>query len=231
AAKLADICGIGSGHPAGAAGTPADGRNAPEAPEPPSPPPPAASAAVPAESAEAANPPLRFSLKLDPEHPYLDARHVGREERTTFGIGYCERGLLKGRIAIPIHDEQGQLVAYAGRWPGDDWPADSAKYLLPPNFAKQRILFNLHRVTSQRHLVLVEGFFSVFRLHRLGVPAGALIGSALSEEHVAMLARAGVSLVTVMMDGDEPGNEAAARILHSLARHGFFVRQAHLPDG
>ena len=29
---------------------------------------------------------------------------------------------MKGRICIPIHDEAGNLVAYAGRWAGEAVP-------------------------------------------------------------------------------------------------------------
>jgi len=26
---------------------------------------------------------------------------------------------MQGRIVIPLHNEQGELVGYAGRWPGE----------------------------------------------------------------------------------------------------------------
>ena len=58
-----------------------------------------------------------------------------------FGLGYCARGMMKGRIAIPIHDETDALVGYAGRWPGD--PAEGEeRYKLPPGFKKSRVLYN-----------------------------------------------------------------------------------------
>ena len=92
---------------------------------------------------EAVNPPLRFALKLDPTHPYLTER-VSKETIETFGLGLCSKGSMAGRIAIPIHNEHGDLVAYAGRWPGDDgWPEGEDKYKLPPGFQKHRVLFNL----------------------------------------------------------------------------------------
>ena len=65
------------------------------------------------------NPPLRFSLgALDGAHPYLQERGLTAETISTFGLGYCPHGLLRGWIAIPIHNAKGQVVAYAGRWPG-----------------------------------------------------------------------------------------------------------------
>jgi DNA primase len=102
------------------------------------------------------------------------------------------------------------------------------------------VLFNLHRVLEgieaggwgdhANHVVLVEGFFSVFRLHFLGIPAVALMGRSLSEEQTRLLAQAGIGLVTVLMDGDAPGRKAAEEILPVLARQ-CFVRDAVLPDG
>jgi DNA primase len=64
---------------------------------------------------------------------------------------------MAGRICIPVHDTGGQLVAYAGRWPGEDVPEDQERYKLPKNFQKSRVLFNLHRVRDAEHVVLVEG--------------------------------------------------------------------------
>jgi DNA primase len=68
------------------------------------------------------NPPLRFSLgALDGAHPYLAKRGLTAETISTFGVGCCPHGTLQGWIAIPIHDAKGNVVAYAGRWPGTRW--------------------------------------------------------------------------------------------------------------
>jgi DNA primase len=47
-------------------------------------------------------------------------------------------------------------------------------------------ILNLHRVTGAKHLVLVEGYWSVFRLHTLDIPAVALMGRTLSVEQEAL---------------------------------------------
>ena len=81
---------------------------------------------------------------------------------------------MKGRVAIPIHNERGELVAYCGRWPGDDgWPEEEEKYKLPGGFLKSHALFNLNRVGESRKdqaLIVVEGFFSCFGLQQCGFP-------------------------------------------------------------
>jgi len=178
----------------------------------------------------ARNTPLKFTLTLDSSHSYLSARGLDRDQAERFGIGYCDHGLMRGRIAIPIHNEEGELVAYAGRWAARDVPAGRPRYLLPPKFHKQRVLYNLHRVKGQEHLVVVESYWSVFRLSALDIQAAALMGRDLSEAHVDLLRSAGVQRLSLMLDGDAPGRAAAAKMLPVLARH-FFVRNLKLPAG
>ena len=116
------------------------------------------------------NKPLSFRLQLDATHPYLATRGLKRETIEAFGIGYCGRGLMKGRIAIPIHNEKGELIAYAGRWADKEVPADTPRYLLPEGFGKQAILFNLHRAVARDHdvMVIAESYWSVMKLDELG---------------------------------------------------------------
>lgn len=46
---------------------------------------------------------------LDYDHGYLWNRGLTVASVKTFGVGYCSRGLMKGRIAVPIHNERGEL--------------------------------------------------------------------------------------------------------------------------
>ena len=77
----------------------------------------------------------------------------------------------------------------------------------------------------------MEGFFSVMRLHALGVPAVALMGRSISDEQLALLRDAGMQYLTVMLDGDEPGRSAAGAMMEQLCREPFRVKFALLPDG
>lgn len=64
-----------------------------------------------------ANRPLTFTLKgVDSSHRYLAKRGITNEAAAHFGAGfYAGRGSMSRRIVIPIHDDRGTLVAYAGR--------------------------------------------------------------------------------------------------------------------
>jgi DNA primase len=141
---------------------------------------------------------------------------------------------MAGRVCIPIRHAGGVIVAYAGRWAGGetDLPEGEEKYKLPKGFHKSLELFNLHRVKRTRHLVLVEGFFSVIRLHGLAVPSVALMGSSMSEEQIALLREhcGALKAITVLMDGDEAGEKAGDIIAARLAKH-WWTRIVLLPDG
>jgi DNA primase len=107
--------------------------------------------------------PLKFTLRpIDSRHAYLQERGIDADTADHFGVGYyAAPGLLQGRVVIPIHNERGHLLAYAGRSINGTGP----KYKLPTDFAKSRVLFNLHRaiVHRQQTIVVVEGFFDCLK--------------------------------------------------------------------
>ena len=113
----------------------------------------------------AANKPLsasfleRFQANLDTGHPYLKERGIGRRVIQEFGLGVASAGIMENRLCIPIHNPAGELVAYAGRWVGDesDLPEGEDKYKLPKGFGKSLELFNLHRVKDAESLVRGRG--------------------------------------------------------------------------
>jgi len=182
------------------------------------------------------NPPLAFMLKgLDAGHPYLKDRGLKRETIDDFCLGYCSRGVMKNRIAIPVHNERGELVAYAGRWPGDDgWPEGEEKYKLPAGFKKSHVLFNLHRAKEKvmdNGLILTEGFFDCIWLHQLGyLNVVALMGSSMSERQRDLLVGTlgGKGKVALLLDNDEAGRKCEAKCLDELSNH-LFVKKVRLP--
>jgi DNA primase len=194
----------------------------------------AASKATPAPAPEntAPNAPLKFRLdKLERSHPYLlEQRGLTPETIVDFGIGFCAKGMMADRIAIPIHNVKGEVVAYAGRFPGDPGE-DTPKYKLPPGFRKSLELFNLDRACKETGpLVMVEGFFGCMKLHQLGFrKVVALMGSTLSamQEELIRKHTDRHSQVIVMLDEDEAGRAGREDIAVRLAKfvfvkiHGF----------
>jgi len=181
------------------------------------------------------NPPLRFHLQnLDTDHPYLNKR-ILPETISHFGLGLCIAGMMKDRIVIPIHNEKGELIAYAGRWPGDP-PENESKYKLPPKFQKSHVIFNLHRAKEfihERGLILVEGYFSVFKLFQAGFPnAGALMGSQLSQyqEELILKTISANGKIILLFDNDNAGMDCQKEVRQRLEKK-CFVRVIELPEG
>jgi DNA primase len=191
------------------------------------------------------NAPLDFELKgLDPHHPYLKERGFTPQTIKQFGLGYCSRGLLAGRVAIPLHDGQGNLLGYAGRIV-DDGKIDEThpKYLFPPPrerdgktfvLRKSLFLYNAHRIeTPVDDLIVVEGFPSVWWLTQQDFPnVMALMGASCSEEQAAIVATltAPSARIWLMTDGDDAGIRCAGEVLTRVSPRRF-CRWLKLPDG
>ncbi len=184
-----------------------------------------------------ANKPLKFRLeKLDQTHTYLAERGLMPETIADFGIGHCAKGMMAQRIAIPINNQAGEVVAYAGRFPGEP-PADTPKYKLPPGFRKSIELFNIHRALKAPvgdPLIIVEGFFDCMKLHQAGVPkVVALMGSTLSAAQEELL-RTGASSwdrIILMLDEDEAGRAGRDDIAPRVAKFAFVKIHAFPADG
>jgi DNA primase len=163
--------------------------------------------------------PLRFSLHpVDTSHPYLQQRGITPSTAGHFGVGYYGGpGLMRGRVVIPLHDEQGQLIAYAGRSIDQSPP----KYRIPAGFAKSEVLFNFHRAKTLAgsRVIVVEGFFGCMMIHQAGFPSVvALMGCTLSlHQHNLLCER--FPMITLMLDPDDAGRRASDFISRQLARH------------
>jgi len=177
--------------------------------------------AIGEEPEEKVNPPLTFELRnLDTTHTYFKERGLEKETIEDFGLGYRKSGLMKGMIVIPIHNEKGALIAYAGRYPGD--PAERESKYVPSEFKKHLVLFNLNRVkhlAKEKGLILVEGFFDVFNLWQVGYEnVVALMGTSFSDEQEKLIVEAvgENGKVVLMFDSDETGRSASQDALARL---------------
>ena len=188
---------------------------------------------------------LDFELQgLDDTHPYLLGRGFTKETIAHFGLGFCARGSLKDRVAIPLHDMEGSLVGYAGRVVDDGAiTEENPRYRMPSKrerngttfeFKKTKILYNGYRIKRGRtNLGVVEGFPSVWWLHQHGFPnVVATMGAECSEEQAALI----VSLVRpdghvwLIPDGDKAGGKFASTLLSLIAPQRF-VRWVKLVEG
>jgi DNA primase len=178
----------------------------------------------------AQNPPLGFELTgVDHSHPYVSQRAITDETARIFQIGvYGGSGMMRGRLVIPIHDEHGILVAYAGRTIDGAEP----RYVFPPGFHKSLVVFNLHR--ALRHcsswVVVVEGFFDCIRVHQAGVPSVVAIMGLSPSARQRDLLIGNFDEVILMLDGDEAGRRASDHVASGLAGS-VRLQLATVPEG
>ncbi len=180
------------------------------------------------ETLPTSNLPLAFTLKtLDPNHESLAALGFGTETLERFGAGYCARGLLKGRLAIPVHSARGELLAYVGLALENETP----RYLFPPKFHAGLEVFNLHRLLEVSEetgpLYLTPEIEGVLRLSEAGVTSvlGLFDGSLSSEQEEAIVGALSLYEGFVLV-----GEGFADRTIAQLARYATVSWAASVPE-
>ncbi|MHB8575024.1 MAG: DNA primase [Dehalococcoidia bacterium] len=121
---------------------------------------------------------------------------------------------FRKRLMFPIRDDRGRAVGFGGRALDDARP----KYLNTPQtplFDKSRLLYGLDKaketVRKSDDVVVVEGYLDAITAHQFGYTGVvASLGTALTEEHIRLLRRI-AKRVTLCMDADAAGLDAAIR--------------------
>ncbi len=150
--------------------------------------------------------------------------------------GYYNK--FHGRLAFPICDQAGKVVAFSCRILTDD--KKTAKYYNSPEtpiFQKSRVLYGLSfakkSITKrpERDVLICEGQIDVIRCHASGFDnAVASQGTAFTEEHVSLL-KPYCDKAVLVFDGDAAGRKAAVRTGRLFLTAGIPVTVATLPKG
>ncbi len=153
---------------------------------------------------------------------------IPRENST----GFYDR--FRNRLMFPIVDTSERIVAFGGRTLGDD----PAKYLNSPEtplFIKNRTVYGLNfarkMATTEDRVIVVEGYMDCIACQEAGFENTiATMGTALTEEHVNLVARFTKNAV-LSFDADSAGMAAALRSSPIFERAGFSVRILSMPKG
>jgi DNA primase len=139
---------------------------------------------VPEERTKEAVRSLQPLTYLQPAHSAVQA--LGLEEATcqAFGAGYAPKGIMRGRLAIPIHDWNGDLLAYCGR----AVKGESPTLIFPNSFVPEEHIFNAHRI-GEAELVLVRDPLDALLAVQNGVESVvAFLTETISAEQLQRLA-------------------------------------------
>jgi len=146
---------------------------------------------------------------------------------------------FRDRVTFEITDAGGKVIAFGGRALQKD---AKAKYINSPEcalYSKSRVLYRLKQArellakTKASGLVVGEGYLDVIAFERAGIAAVAPCGTALTEDQLQLLWRAGPEPI-LCFDGDTAGLRAADRALDLALPHlgpGRTVKIAVLPQG
>ncbi len=154
---------------------------------------------------------------------------VGKRQQ---GEGYYDR--FRGRLMFSIRDTRSRPIAFGGRiLPGlgeQNSTRPEAKYINSPEtplFSKSAQLYALDlakdAISNDSGIVVMEGYTDVIMAHQHGITnAVAVLGTALGERHVPLVRRF-TDRITLVLDGDEAGQNRTMQILDELLA--LFVKQ------
>ena len=174
----------------------------------------------------------------------LASRRSGFSEAELLAAGLVQRSedrpgtvydRFRRRITFPLCDKRGHVLGFGARAMSSQ---EHAKYLNSPDgeiYHKGRHLFATHLARAHAakagSVVLCEGYTDVIAAHQAGVRnCVGLMGTALTDEQVAELARLAPTVV-LALDADGPGHDAMMKAASVAAKQRFELRVAGLPPG
>jgi DNA primase len=174
----------------------------------------------------------------------LASRRTGFSEAELLAAGLVQRSRerpgsvydrFRRRITFPLCDKRGRVLGFGARSMSSE---ERAKYLNSADgevYHKGRHLFGTHlaraHAAKARSVVLCEGYTDVIAMHQAGVRnCVGLMGTALTDEQVAELARLAPTVV-LALDADGAGQEAMMKAARLSANQRFELRVAALPPG
>lgn len=136
---------------------------------------------------------------------------------------------FQDRLMIPIRDRRGRVIAFSGRTL-KAIDSKNPKYKNSPEtifFKKKEVLYGLDKaiplINEKKFVCLVEGYFDQWAFQRVGIPAVAVMGTALTPEHLRELERFTKSMILVL-DSDKAGISSTKRGLPLLLENSWDVK-------
>ncbi len=138
------------------------------------------------------------------------------------------------RVMFPIFSPMGDVIGFGGRI----FTSGEPKYLNSketPVFHKGSTLYGLHEtakfIRSEQNAVLVEGYMDAISLYSAGIKnVAAILGTAFTPEHARLIKKYSQH-VTMLLDGDDAGMNAAEKSLPILLQADLLPKACPLPEG
>jgi DNA primase len=180
---------------------------------------------------------IRDGTEVRMPEPIINITHsfkgISAKTLKDFSAFFTDSNGFSEYVCIPIYQHK-KLRFVEGRYKVLNSTSEMPKYLRKPNgVSVSNILFPLDKITDFSHIILVEGLFDVLKLHDLGYTNSLCIFGTqnFGTEKAKLLDEYGCRKVTVLMDGDTAGKNAASKIAKLLDTRNIEVDVVTLSDG
>lgn len=144
--------------------------------------------------------------------------------------------MFRGRLMIPLQDQQGRVIGFTARLLDDD--PNAPKYINTPQtvlYDKSRHVYGLHlakeTIRKSKYVVLTEGNLDVIASHQAGIrQVVATAGTALTEPHLKTLSRF-TGDIRLAFDADKAGIAATERAIPIASRVKVSLSIIDIPSG
>lgn len=138
------------------------------------------------------------------------------------------------RIMFPIHNEHGQTIGFGGRVINDTKP----KYINSKDSqlwhkSKNLFGFDLAKTSIQdtKTIIICEGYTDTIALHEAGLTnAVAVLGTALTLDHIQFLSRFKPERIIMLLDGDAAGQRAQEKAVRFIDKTTAALLSVTLPN-
>ncbi|MBU5669611.1 toprim domain-containing protein [Peptoniphilus sp. MSJ-1] len=156
-------------------------------------------------------------------HEYLINEGFSDETRQFFDLRFCDKGIMRDRVVIPIDDKNGKIIGIAGRSIYDFRLLEltgQSKYFFSKGLKKSNTLYNISRADRYSdYLIVVEGYKSIWRLHEWGYDnAVALMGASLGDKQLKLLLKFNLPIL-ISGDNDKAGKNLQREVVGKLSRY------------
>jgi DNA primase len=116
------------------------------------------------------------------------------------------KGKYKGRIIIPIYDEENNLIYFQGRAIND---SIKPKYL-NPEVDKTTVIYNISKFERDKYIIVTEGLLDAFMVPPQGTTS---LGSSITEEFIKEVYTITDKGVILAYDNDKPGQDSILKFM------------------
>ncbi len=170
---------------------------------------------------------IGYNLNNDQSTKFLLAKGFDLESCVKTNITrineFGSKDVFNQRIVFPIHNPQGQVVAFTARTMNTN---ESSKYINStetPLYIKGNLLYNYHRaiknIKQTKEIIIVEGVMDVIALDRVNIEnVVATLGTACTKEQITLIQNASNNVV-LCYDSDSAGQTATLKLARLLLAH------------